>query len=655
MSSPMTIASGSPIDAAREAFTRHAWTEAYERFTEADRGAQLMPADLERYAETAWWCAQPDTSIELLERSYALYARDEDHTNAARVAIDIGDENANKRAFTIALAWLARAERHLAHVDPGAPVHAKFLLRTAMKAADQGDVGVAIAKAKEALALAERTGERDAQAQALMLQGHLMVGKGDVAEGMKLVDEATMAAVSGDLGLRTTGIVYCNTISACRDIGDYLRASDWTEAAHRWCERQSVAGFPGICRVHRAEVMALRGALAKAEQEARVACDEVSRYQITPIAAEGYYEIGSIRLRMGDLPAAEDAFRQAHALGHYAEPGLSLIRLAEGKAAAAHAALTRILAEARSRPSRMRLLPAAVEVAIAAGDIAAARKAAEELHALAEMFDTAAVHACAHVARGAVLLAEGDADGARRALQSALERWRQVEAPYEIAETQLLLGRAYRALGDEDAARLEIGAAKTTFERIGARRDARIAAEELGVDAPAAGDEARVTRTFLFSDIVNSTSLIGVIGDDAWRDLIRWHDDALRSVVAEHGGEEIRHQGDGFALAFDDADAAIECAIAIQRRLADHRRAHGFAPAVRVGVHTADTHQRGLDYAGVGIHEAARVGALAAGGEILTTRSTLDRTTHGFGAGNARRVELKGIAETVEVLTIAWR
>jgi class 3 adenylate cyclase len=254
-----------------------------------------------------------------------------------------------------------------------------------------------------------------------------------------------------------------------------------------------------------------------------------------------------------------------------------------------------------------------------------------------------------------VLLAEGQTEAAQRDLRRALDLWREVDAPYEASRTRVLIARAARAARDEDTARLELGAAKATFERIGARRDARNAAVQLGEDGAPANDDAHVTRTFVFTDIVNSTSLIGVIGDDAWRDVIRWHDDTLRSIVAEHGGEEIRHQGDGLVISFGTSGAALECAIAIQRRLADHRKTHGFAPGVRIGVHRTDAIQRGLDYAGVGVHQAARVAALARDGEIVVTRATLDAIERPIVAGDPRTVELKGIAAPVEVLSVTWR
>jgi class 3 adenylate cyclase len=651
------VAQEPPREAAKIAFSRHAWREAYERFAEADAANSLEPAELESYSEAAWWCGQPEAAIRLRERAYSMYIEAGQRQRAASVALLLFDSNALRRAETVASAWLAKAERLLDR-ETGSREYGQLLFRRAMIAAQTNNQEGAIAESRAALELGERHGDRDLQAGALTVQGMSLVAKGDVRQGMALVDEATVAAVGGELSLFMTGWVYCNTISACRDLGDYRRASEWTEAAHRWCDRQSVTGFPGICRVHRAEVMALRGALAKAEQEARLACDELVRWDIQPIVGEAFYEIGSIRLRMGDLPAAETAFRQAHELGRVPEPGMSLVRLAEGKAAVANASLRRVLAEERSRPSRARLRSAQVEASLAAGDLETAREATEELEEIAESFDSVALRANARCARGALLLAEGDAEAAQRELRVGLQLWQELDAPYEAAHARLHVARACRLSGDEDAARLELNAAKTTFERIGAQRDARAAAALLGEDAETsvpASPAPRVARTFFFTDIVSSTNLIGVIGDAAWQDLIRWHDDTLRAVIAEHGGEEIRHQGDGLVVAFDDSARAIDCAIAIQRRLSEHRRAHGFAPAVRIGLHHAEATKRGLDYAGVGVHAAARVGALAGEGEILVTRATLDASARAYVSGGARIVHLKGIVEPVEVMPIAWR
>lgn len=647
------VVTPAPRDLALAAFARHAWRESYQHFVDADTTGGLSASDLEMYSDAAWWVGESAASLSLRERAYAAFVAAGDRSAAATVALRLADENANRNSPTVAAAWLSRVER-LLEGDTSSASYGALLLRRAYSATGQNDTSGAIALARQALALGEQHGDRDLQALALMHIGQELVSQGDVAEGMALVDEATVGAVSGELDLITTGTVYCHTISACRDIGDYQRAGDWTEAAHRWCDRQLVGGFPGICRVNRAEVIALRGALGRAEQEARLASDELMKWEIRPVAGEAFYEIGWIRLRMGDLPAADEAFRQAHEMGRPPEPGLSLVRLAEGKVSAARASLRRALDAEHTRPGRMRLLPALCEAALAAGDRETARAAADELASLATTFGTVAARAHAAMARGAILLADGDA-AALRELGEALARWQELDAPYEAARTRMLVAEASRASGDEDGWRLELETAKATFERIGARRDARLVAERLGGVALTSGGEPRVRRTFLFTDIVSSTSLLSIIGDDAWRDLIAWHDETLRAIVAEHGGEEIRHQGDGLAVAFDHAASAIECAIAIQRRLADHRRAHGFAPAVRIGVHEANALQRGLDYAGVGIHEAARVGALAKEAEILVTRETLDAAGGAFTTSEPRTVSAKGISEPLEVVSIVWR
>ena len=642
----------SPREAATAAFARHAWREAYERYREADALEPLAPADLLAYADAAWWHGEPDAAVHLRERAYAAYVEAKDHRGAARVALLLFNDSVMHRQESIAKAWLARAER-LLEGDIDCAEYGWLRFCRALLAGNTADADTAIAETRGALDLGTRHADRDLMASALAVQGMSLVTKGEVREGMALVDEATVAAVSGELGLFVTGWVYCNTISTCRDLGDYRRASEWTEAAHRWCDRQSVTGFPGICRVHRAEIIALRGSLAKAEQEARLACDELSRWDIRPVVAEAFYEIGTIRLRMGDLPAAEEAFRQGHEQGRVPEPGLSLVRLAEGKPAVALASLRRLLEDERSRPARARLLPALVEVAIAAGDLDAADMATTELEEIAESFNSASLRASARSARGTLRFAHGDYASAERDLRSALAAWQELELPYEASQTRVRLALTLRAAGDEDGALLELRAARSTFERIGARRDARILATLLGEDVDAAAP--RVTRTFLFSDIVGSTKLAATIGDDAWKSLMRWHDDTLRSVIAAHGGEEIRHQGDGFVVSFDAPTAAIDCAIAIQQHLVEHRKAHGFAPGVRIGVHEAAAMKRGLDYAGVGIHEAARIGALAGEGEILVTRPTLDGSERTYATGAARSVELKGIEGPVEVLPVSWR
>jgi class 3 adenylate cyclase len=237
----------------------------------------------------------------------------------------------------------------------------------------------------------------------------------------------------------------------------------------------------------------------------------------------------------------------------------------------------------------------------------------------------------------------------------ALELWHEIGAPYEIARARTALGEALRADGDDDAARLEFESAKAAFERLGALPDAKHVGQLLGDEqgiAARAGE--RVKRTFVFTDIVGSTPLVEALGDDAWQELIHWHDQTLRTIFSRYGGTEVRQTGDGFFVAFEDASAAIEAAVAIQRSLAEHRRGHGFALQVRIGLHEAEASTRAIDFAGRGVHEAARIGSLADGGQILASVNTVQSSATRFPISTARTVTLKGVSRPVEVVTIEW-
>jgi class 3 adenylate cyclase len=643
-----------PRDAGRSALERHAWAEALALLKQADAAGELDAEGLEMLGDAAWWMAQPADALAARERAFAAFIAAGNTRRATRVALRLAQDNFNKRAMAAAQAWFARAQK-LVESDQDSAEFGYVLFVSVLIGARASSEAVALGL--QIAQLGERFGDRDLQAFGAMAQGFALLANGDVKAGFEHFDIATLAAAAGELSIWPTGWIYCATISACREIADYQRASEWTEATTRWCERQSITGFPGICRVHRAEIVALRGAWAQAEQEARRACEELQRYQIHEIAAVGFYEIGEIRLRMGDLPAAKEAFRNAHEMGMVPEPGMSLVRLAEGDVAAAGSSLHRALANEGEKFTRARLLPAEVEVALALGDRDRARTASTELDTIAKTFATPAMEAIAGSARASLQLADGETAAAETTLRSTLRRWVDLDVPYEVARTRVVQAAAYRAQGDQPAATLELQAALSTFERLGARRDARQVVELLGDSAQTTAADVSadaVERTFMFTDIVRSTKLVDAIGDAAWKDLIRWHDQTLRSLVAEHRGEEIRHQGDGFVVAFARPADAIDCAVAMQRRLAEQRRHQGFALQIRIGMHTAVAHRRGLDYAGLGIHEAARIGGAADAGEILVSAATLEaaKTTH----PSARRsLTLKDIAEPVEVASVDWR
>jgi class 3 adenylate cyclase len=519
---------------------------------------------------------------------------------------------------------------------------------------ERGALDEAMQHATSAWEIGARFGDRDLEAIGLVLQGGVMVARLQVEGGLSLIDEGTAAAVGGELTPFIAGSIYCITLGVCRSVADYRRAGEWTEVVARWCERQSITGFPGVCRIQRAEIMRLRGALPEAEAEARQALTELLAFGRLPQAGAGSYEIGEVRLRIGDLDGAEEAFERAHQLGYDPLPGMALLRLARGRTDAARASIATALATAEDPLPRARLLSARVEIALAAHDLADAREAADELGEIASTFNAPMLSAAAHQALGAALTYEEDAAGAIAELRKAVRLWTEMDTPFEAAQARRWLAVAYRASGDEASAVLELRAAKDAFERLGARLEGERCDEMIR-----AGEEReagrRVVRTFMFTDIVGSTNLVETLGDQAWEDVLRWHDETLRTLIGSHRGEVVHTTGDGFFASFGDAAAAASCAVAIQLRLAEHRRKHGFAPAVRIGLHSAEATVIADDYAGLGVHEAARVGALAEGGEILATVSSTEGETIPFAVANEREVSLKGLAQPVRVVTIDWR
>ena len=647
----VSTATDGPLTAARDAVAAQEWDRGFELFPEAEASARLSPEDLEAMAEAAWWAMRADDAIEALERAYAGYVEARQSTRAAYVALTLAREHGAKLAGSVATSWFNRAQRIL-ESEPEGPEHGYLFARRSFLAL-AGNLDEAIEFARRTAEIGERFGDRDLQAIGATYEGVALVEKGDVAAGLALIDEAALAAVSGELGLYVTGSVYCNMIGACCEVADYRRAGEWTEAALR----RGVRTTPGDCRIHQAEVLVLRGSWAEAEESARVGAEELRAWNRLVHVGEGLYQIGEIRRLQGDVAGAEEAFRNAGELGRDPQPGMSLLLLQQGKLDAAAASIRRALDEEQSMLSRARLLPSFIRTFLQTGDLEAAKTAADELESIAGTYDAPAMHASAHVARGAVLLAEGDAKEASRTLRRAVTHWQAVEAPYEGARARVLLAQAIREQGDDDTSAMELRAARSTFEKLGAVPDRNAVDELLATATAAAGPVAseRGAKTFLFTDIVKSTDLVEAIGDEAWLDVVRWHDETLRSLFATHRGEEVDHAGDGFFVAFDDAAAALECAVATQRRLAEHRRAHGYAPSVRIGVHATAASRLGRAFRGKGVHEAARIASLAEGGEILASSETVAQTGRSFEVSDGREVRLKGISTPVEVVSIDWR
>jgi class 3 adenylate cyclase len=637
------------LHSARQAAARHAWREAYEAYSSVNR-RDLTPDDLEGFADAAWWTGRLDQAMNLREDSYAGFAAAGEKLSAARVALTLSWDHSGRGAFSVSHGWFANAERLLEGQAESAEHGFLTLTRAVNALFAEGNLSDAIADFGRAFELGQRFGDRDIQVLALAGKGRAFVKSGEVEQGLALLDEASAAAVCGELRPYSTGLVYCITISSCHDLGDYRRAAEWTEEANRWCDRLDVTGFPGACRIHRAEIMRLRGDLLGAEKQAVAACEELHDFERF-ITAGGYYEVGEIRRRLGDFAAAEGAYRTANELGRDPQPGLALLRLAEGKVDAAVAGVARALQDVQDPLSRARGLPAQVEIAIAAADLKTARAAADELERIVDSYKigghrTPAFDATVHLASGQIKLAENDTEGAARCLQRARDEWQRVGAPYETAQARMLLGIAFRRHGDEHVATAELEAALATFERLGAKLDEARVKELLG--------RLETRRTFLFTDIVDSTKLLETLGDEKWKRLLGRHNQLVRERIVESGGEVIKQTGDGFFASFGNPKAALEAAVGIQRAL----DAELVAPDLRIGAHTGGAFHTDADfsdYAGQGVHTAARIGAAAGAGEILVSRETLDGVGTAFRLSEPRAEVLKGFDQPVDVVSVDWR
>ncbi len=473
----------STVDAARAALVRYDWSAAYDLVRGASGADAPDPDALEILAEAAWWTSRIDECIAVRERLYRVYEDSGDLLHAGATAMELSENHDFRGQPSVARAWLARARRLLVDAPDGL-ARGRLLLREAEVAHAAGDVGDAIAHSEEALNMARVRRIVDLEAESLQCLARLHIAEGRSEEGLTLFDEAMLIAVEGRCNPFVTGKVYCSFVSACEELGDLPRAAEWIEVGCTWAAQHPVSAFPGLCRVHRAEVLQMRGEWERAEAEARQACaelDGVNAYN----TALSFREIGEIRRRIGDLEGADVAFRAATDLGLHPQPGLALLRLAEDRVAVAARMIQQALGEVGLNDlARAKLLPAAVQIGVAADDLDAARTAADDLERIARAYRSALLEATAVTSRGRLLLAEGDLADATASLRIALQRWRALAVPYEVATTQVLLGEAARRAGDDDEAQACFIAASATFERLGAALD--VARLDPGPDAATA-------------------------------------------------------------------------------------------------------------------------------------------------------------------------
>jgi DNA-binding CsgD family transcriptional regulator len=452
---------------ARELHAQSRWAEACLQFAAADRAEQLDADDLERYAEAAQILGRGDEAIQLLRRAFNLRIAAREVDRAIVSAFWLFQALIINAEFARARGWAAQVRRSMPDVDNG-----WFLFTEAYFLIAAGDYDQAAQLLARAAAMGSRSRETDLIAFATTVWGRALIKAGRLEEGLSRLDEAMLPVVERDTSPRATSMMYCSAIATCHEAREFGRAREWTHALGAWLDSLPRLGgaYFGNCRIYRAYLMCLSGSWREALDEVAFVCDDLSGNYGQLVAGHAHYQLAEIHRLLGH-PEAESSYRRAAELGGQTQPGLSLLRLTQGEVDKALLGIRRALAETPGQLERLDLLPAAVTVMLAAGDIDAARQATDELTTTAAVYTTPGVQAELAAARGAVALGDGDPATALPLLRSAARFWREIYAPHAVATVSVLIGLACRAVGDEDAAQVELEFARSTFARLGARPD----------------------------------------------------------------------------------------------------------------------------------------------------------------------------------------
>jgi DNA-binding CsgD family transcriptional regulator len=469
------VASTGELERGRDAYAKRAWLDAYEALSGADQAAPLGAADLELLATSASMVGRMDDYLTLLERAHHANLEAGDSLRASRCAFWVGMNLALRGEVGPAGGWFGRAQRLVEREGRDSVERGYLLVPVAFQRQAAGEHEAAYESAAEAAEIGERFGDADLVAVAVHFQGLIRINQGRVGEGLPLLDQAMVTVTAGEISPIVTGIVYCGVIACCEEAFEPRRAHEWTNALSRWCEQQpQMVAFTGRCLAHRAGIMQLHGAWRDALDEARLARERCEQAMNRAATGQAYYQQGELLRLQGDYAAAEAAYRDASRFGREPQPGLALLRLRQGDADAAAAAIRRIVGEVRQPMQRAALLPAYAEIMLAVGDAEEARTASSDLDELAASTERPMLAALASHVRGAVELEAGDPQAALGALRQAWQAWQELDAPYEVARVRVLVGLACRALGDDDTAAFELEAARAAFDQLGAVPDSAL-------------------------------------------------------------------------------------------------------------------------------------------------------------------------------------
>lgn len=469
------------LERGREAFVAHTWGDAFRELAAAESEAPLEIEDIERLALAAYFTGHDDASADAWTRAHHECLRRSDPPRAARCALLHASGLLFRGDMAPAMGWIARGRRVLEESGEACAEEGTLLVLTGLPMMFGGDPVSAMEMFRQAAEIAMRFGDNDTLTMSRLGLGQARCMTGSTTDGLALLDEVMVAVISGEVMPLLAGICYCATISICNELFDLRRAREWTDALTRWCDAQpDLVPYRGNCLVHRCEIFQLRGAWPDALNAAREACEWLSGPTTWDSLGSAHYQLGEILRLRGDFAEAEEAYRKASQVGREPEPGLSLLRLAQGRVDVAAAAIRRVLDEATGPPSRARVLPAHVEIMLAAHDVPSAQASAAELEQIAGSTNAPYLRAVAAHASGAVLLGAGNPRAALAKLREACNGWRDLEAPHEAARARVLLALACRAVGDEATAQLEMDGARAAFEELGAAPDLERVAELLG-------------------------------------------------------------------------------------------------------------------------------------------------------------------------------